>query len=87
VDAYCLPFDTSELLILADGAPILTVEDNYLGGVASEVAEAAARTGKSRADNLVVRNLPKSGKTPEDVLAFCHLADTDILAKAKAMVG
>jgi transketolase len=87
VDTYCLPFDTDELLKLAEGGPILTVEDNFIGGVSSEVAEAIARAGKGRSDSIVVRNIPKSGKTPEDLLAFCHMADTDILAKAKAMVG
>jgi len=87
VDAYCLPFDTDELLKLADGGPILSVEDNYIGGVASEVAEAVARAGKGKADCMVVRNLPKSGKTPEDVLAYCHLSEADIIAKAKSLVG
>ena len=87
VDAYCLPFDVEELLKLAEGGPILVVEDNYIGGVASEIAETAAKTGRVRVDNLVLRNLPKSGKTPEDVLAYCHLSESDILAKAKAMAG
>jgi transketolase len=87
VDTYCLPFETDELLKLADGGPILTVEDNFIGGVSSEVAEAAARAGKVRVDSIVVRNIPKSGKTPEDLLAYCHMSDADILAKAKSMVG
>ena len=46
-----------------------------------------AEAGKGRADCIVVRNLPKSGKTPEDVLAYCHMSEADIIAKAKAMVG
>jgi transketolase len=87
VDAYCLPFDTDDLLKLAEGGPILTVEDNYIGGIGSEIAEAVARAGKGKADSLVVRNIPKSGKTPEDLLAYCHLSDADILAKAKALVA
>ena len=87
VDTYCLPFDTDELLKLAEGGPILSVEDNYIGGVASEIAEAIARAGHGRADALVIRNIPKSGKTPEDLLAYCHMSETDILAKAKEMVG
>jgi transketolase len=87
VDAYCLPFEVEELLKLAEGGPILTIEDNYIGGVASEVAEAAARTGRVRVDSMYVTNLPKSGKTPEDVLAYCHLSETDIVNKAKSLVG
>jgi transketolase len=87
VDAYCLPFDTAELLALAEGGPILTIEDNYTGGLGSEIAEAVAAVGKGRVESMFVRNIPKSGKTPEDLLAYCHLSDADILAKAKAMVG
>jgi transketolase len=87
VDAYCLPFDTGELFKLAEGGPVLTVEDSYVGGVGSEVAEAAARQGGVRVDSLAVRNIPKSGRTPEDVLAYCHLSEADILAKAKEMTG
>ena len=35
----------------------------------------------------LLRNLPKSGKTPEDVLAYCHLAESDIIAAATKFVG
>jgi len=58
-----------------------------LQSAGKSVAEAVARAGKGRADCMVVRNIPKSGKTPEDLLAYCHLSEADILAKAKAMVG
>ena len=86
VDAYCLPFNVEELLKLAEGGPVLTIEDNYVGGLASEVAEVAARTGKVKVDSMYVRNLPKSGRTPDDVLAYVHLSEADIVAKAKALV-
>ncbi len=89
VDGYCLPFNAGELLTLAEnhGGRILTVEDNYVGGLASEVAEAAARHGKIKVDSLYVRNLPKSGRTPEDVLEYCHLSEADIVAAAQKFVG
>jgi len=87
VDTYCLPFDTDEFLKLAEGGPILTLEDNYAGGIGSEIAEAIARAGKGRADSIIVRNIPKSGKTPEDLLAYCHMSEADILAKAKTLVS
>jgi len=86
VDAYCLPFKVEELLKQAEGSVILTVEDNYVGGVASEVAEEAAKTGKVKVHNMVVRNIPKSGKTPEDVLAYCHLSEADIVKTAASLV-
>jgi transketolase len=87
VDAYCLPMDTGEFLKVAEGGPILTVEDNYAGGIGSEIAEAAAALGKGRVESMFVRNMPKSGETPEDLLAYCHLSAGDILEKAKGMVG
>ena len=89
VDGYCLPFNANDLLTLAEnhGGRILTVEDNYVGGLASEIAEAAAKHGKIKVDSLYVRNLPKSGKTPEDVLAYCHLSEADIVAAAVKLVG
>jgi len=85
VDAYSLPMDTAPLLALAEqnGGKILTVEDNYVGGLGSEVAEAAAEKAKIRVKSMVVRNIPKSGKTPEDVLAYVHLSEADIVAAAK----
>jgi transketolase C-terminal domain/subunit len=44
IDAYALPLDAAPVLGLARsaGAPILTVEDSYVGGIGNEIAEAAA---------------------------------------------
>lgn len=90
VDAYSLPFHTCKLLELAvgHGGKILTVEDNYLGGVASEIAEALAASDLCvTAKSLTVSRIPKSGKTPEDVLAYVHLSESDIAKAATALVG
>jgi transketolase len=88
VDAYCLPFDAEALLELAGGGAILTVEDNYVGGIGSEIAEAAARSGgKVRVEMMNVRRIPKSGKTPEDVLAYVGLSEGDVVARAGEVVG
>ena len=84
VDAYCLPMETASLLALAgpDGT-ILTVEDNYVGGLGSELAEAAASVPDGpRVNSLVVRRMPKSGRTPDDVLDYVHLGIGDIVAAA-----
>jgi transketolase len=62
---------------------ILAVEDSYVGGVGSELAEAAAHAGAPRVQSLAVRNLPKSGRKPDDVLAYVHLSVEDILSAAK----
>ncbi len=84
VDAYCLPMDTAGLLALAGGAGgiILTVEDNYVGGIGSELAEAAAETGAVRVHSLEVQRIPKSGRTPDDVLEYVALSESQIVAAA-----
>ena len=85
VDAYALPLDTEGLLSLAAGAPILTVEDNYVGGLASELAEAAAGSNVHRINSLVVRDIPKSGRTADDLLAYVHLSVDDIVQAAERL--
>jgi transketolase len=88
VDAYALPLDTAPLLALARdaGAPILTVEDSYVGGIGSELAEAVATAGDGpRLRMLTVRNIPKSGRTAEDVLAYVHLSVAEIVEAAEAL--
>lgn len=87
VDAYALPMDTAPVLALAgEGGAILAVEDNYVGGVGSELAEAAAAMdGSPRVQALAVRNMPKSGRTPDDVLAYVHLAVGDIVEAAAGL--
>ena len=90
IDAYCLPLDRAALLERARqaAAPILTVEDNYLGGLASELAEAAAaEPGAPRVASLVVRNFPKSGRTADEVLAYVHLSTAAIVDAARALAG
>jgi transketolase len=85
VDAYSLPLDSAPILALTGpGTAIITVEDNYVGGLGSELAEAAASAGDEapHVQSLCVHNIPKSGRTPEDVLAYVHLSVEDIVAAA-----
>jgi transketolase len=84
VDAYALPMDTAPILALAGGGVILTVEDSYVGGIGSELAEAAAaRKHAPLVKSLTVHVMPKSGRKPDDVLSYVHLAVADIVASAK----
>jgi transketolase len=88
IDAYALPLDAAPVLGLARsaGAPILTVEDSYAGGIGSEIAEAAAASGDGpRVRMLAVRNIPKSGRTADDVLAYVHLSVAEIVQAAKTL--
>ncbi len=90
IDAYCLPLDRQALLERARraAAPILAVEDNYIGGLASELAEAAAaEMDAPRVASLVVGNFPKSGRSAEDVLAYVHLSTADIVDAARTLAG
>jgi transketolase len=88
IDAYSLPLDAAPMLALARSAsaPILTVEDSYVGGIGSEIAEAAADSGDGpRVRMLAVRNIPKSGRTADDVLAYVHLSVPEIVQAAKTL--
>jgi transketolase len=86
VDAYALPLDAAPVLALAGphGA-VLTVEDSYVGGIGSELAEAAAMAGAPQVHGLAVHRIPKSGRTPDDVLAYVHLAVEDIVEAAAGL--
>jgi len=88
-DAYTLPLDPAPIFAAArkSGGVILTIEDNFIGAVGSELAEAAAQTGEVRVHCMTVKRMPKSGKTPEDVLALCGLSTADIVSKAKSLAG
>jgi len=89
VDAYALPMDAAPVLALAGrGGTIVSVEDSYRGGVGTELAEAAARDiDAPRVRAMTVASMPKSGRTPEDVLAYVHLSVDDIVAEAVSAIG
>ncbi|WP_424629630.1 transketolase [Bradyrhizobium sp. SYSU BS000235] len=85
VDAYALPLDTAPILAFAgSGGTILTVEDSYVGGLGSELSEAAAaQKDAPLIKSLAVHMMPKSGRKPDDVLGYVHLAVADIVASIK----
>jgi transketolase len=88
VDAYCFPMKAAPVLAAAKKTRglILTVEDNYVGGLWSAVAEAAAEQGNTRVVGMTVRKIPKSG-TPDDVIKYCGLSPEDIAVKVKGLLG
>jgi transketolase len=90
VDVYSLPLDATPLLETARraGAPILAVEDNYVGGIGSELAEAAAAADTGiRVESMAVHRIPKSGRTADDVLAYVHLSVAEIAARAEGLLS
>jgi transketolase len=86
-DAYSFPLNTDPILAAArkTGGKILTVEDNYLGGLEGAIAEAAAKTGGATVQSLVCKRIPKSAKTPEALLAYLGLSVEDIVERASEM--
>jgi transketolase len=71
IDAYSMPLKTEGILEIAqkNGGRIITVEDNYAGGLDAEIAQAIATTGAGiKLKSLFVTKIPKSGREPQDVL-------------------
>jgi transketolase len=88
-DAYSFPLAADPILAAARaaGRVILTVEDNYGGGLHAEVAEAAARSANVRVEGMFCRQIPKSAGTAEEELAFVGLSVSDIVARAKLVAA
>ena len=89
VDLYALPFDDVAILGLVqeNQGQVLTVEDNYGASLGAAVAEALARHGGSYTlMQMYVRQIPKSGRTPDDVLRALQLSAADIVQTAVRML-
>jgi transketolase len=88
-DCYTFPLDATPILSAArdSGGVILTVEDNYAGGLHAELAEAAARQGNVRVDGLTVSRIPKSAKTAEEVFTHVGVGLGHIIQRARDLVG
>jgi transketolase len=76
IDAYSMPLNVDGVLDVAarSGGRIITVEDNYTGGLDAEIATAIARRG----DDITLKamfadRIPKSGREPDDVLGYLGL--------------
>jgi transketolase len=86
-DAYCFPLDASPILDAArrSGGRILTVEDNYPGGLHAELAEAAARVGDVTVEGMTVSRIPKSAKSAAEVFDYVGVGLTQITNQAKRL--
>jgi len=87
-DAYCLPLNAEPILAAAKKANsvILTVEDNFVGGFNSALAEAAALNGQVKVHSLTALRVPKSGQTGDIILEALGLGSADIVSRAKTLV-
>ena len=89
VDLYSLPFDDVAILGLVqhNQGQVLTVEDNYGASLGSAVADAlAGHGGAYTLMQMYVRQIPKSGRTPDDVLRALQLSASDIAQTAVRML-
>lgn len=89
VDLYSLPFDAEAIREMAreNNHRVLTLEDNYGGGFGSAVADALSANGESFTVNqMFVRRIPKSGKSPDDLMRYCGLSADDIVRTATGMM-
>ncbi|MFN0011006.1 MAG: transketolase [Phycisphaerales bacterium] len=89
VDLYSLPFETDKLLDIANqnGGYIVSIEDNYAGGIGASIADALTGSGDAfTLKQMCVRRIPKSAKTPEEVLAMCSIASADIVSETMKML-
>lgn len=90
VDMYSLPFDTEGVLdiINASGGKVLTLEDNFGGSLGSAVADALTESGDAfPLRQMFVNRIPKSAKTPDEMLKMCGLTATDVVKNVKQLLG
>ncbi len=85
VDAYSFPLRSPMLTKMAGDKRrvLVTVEDNYTGGLGSAVAELAAAQGGARVSSVVCRRVPKSAKEAEQCFDYCHCGASDVLAAVR----
>ena len=90
VDLYSIPFDSEALLdrANANNGLVLTIEDNYGGGIGGAIADAVCADGGGfTVEQMFVKRTPKSGRTPDDVLTAAGLSANHIVQTATRMLG
>jgi transketolase len=88
-DAYTFPLDPAPILSAAraSGGVILTVEDNYLGGLHAELAEAAAIEGDVRVHGMTATTVPKSAKSAGEVFTYVGVGLEQIIETARKLAS
>ncbi len=89
VDLYSLPFDKDKLLdiIGANGGYVISIEDNFGGGIGSAIADALVESGDGfTLEQMHVQRIPKSARTPEEELALCGLSVDDIVGRVTSLL-
>ena len=89
VDCYSFPLKAKVVTeAVSNGSgKLLSLEDNYTGGLGSAVAEIAADLDNCRLRCMYLGRFPKSGKTADEILDYVGLGLKHVLAKAREVVG
>lgn len=89
LDMYSIPFDQNKLLdlVAANGGFVISLEDNYGGSLGSAIADALVGSGDGfELAQMHVTRIPKSARTPEEMLQMCSLTAEDILARTMELL-
>ena len=90
LDMYSIPFDNDKLLDIVgeNGGFIVSLEDNYGGSLGSAIADALMESGDGfELAQMHVTRIPKSAKTPEQMLEMCGLTAQDIVNRVMELLG
>jgi len=90
LDMYSIPFDSDKLLDIVgeNGGFVISLEDNYGGGLGSAIADALMESGDGfELAQMFVKRIPKSARTPEEMLEMCGLTAQDIANKVMELLG
>lgn len=90
LDMYSIPFDNDKLLDIVgeNGGFVVSLEDNYGGGLGSAIADALMESGDGfELVQMHVTRIPKSAKTPDEMLQMCGLTAQDIVNRVMSLLG
>ncbi len=78
IDAYSLnPLDGETILRETENQFIITLEDNYFGGLGSKIAELVA--GKRNLKQVYIKKWPKSSRKIEEMLDYCEIGKKEVM--------
>jgi len=89
LDMYSIPFDQDKLLdvVASNGGFVISLEDNFGGSLGSAIADALVGSGDGfELTQMHVKRIPKSARTPEEMLKMCGLTADDIVAKTMELL-
>ena len=84
LDMYSIPFDTDKLMdvVAQNGGYVVSLEDNYGAALGSAIADALAASGDGfTLEQLYVRRIPTSTRSPAEALAQCGLDAESVMAR------